>query len=139
LVDGAQTAPHMPVDVADLGCDFYALSGHKMLGPTGIGALYRREENMRDMQPFLGGGEMIREVHQSGARWNDLPWKFEAGTPNIARAIELGAASDYRVGVGRATVRAHEAALTAYALEQLSTVEDLTIYGPPTADARGGV
>jgi cysteine desulfurase/selenocysteine lyase len=139
LVDGAQAAPHMPIDVQELGCDFYTLSGHKMLGPTGIGALYGREELLREMEPFLGGGEMIREVHQSGARWNDLPWKFEAGTPNIAGAIGLGAAIDYLQAVGLATVRAHEMALTAYALEQLATVEDLTIYGPPTAEARGGV
>jgi cysteine desulfurase / selenocysteine lyase len=139
LVDGAQAAPHMPVDVQALGCDFYALSGHKMLGPTGIGVLHGRQELLEDMDPFLGGGEMIREVHQSGARWNDLPWKFEAGTPNIAGAIGLGAAIDYLQAIDLHAVRAHEIALTSYALERLSTVEHLTAHGPPNAEARVGV
>jgi cysteine desulfurase/selenocysteine lyase len=139
LADGCQGAVHGIVDVQALDVDFYALSGHKMFAPTGIGVLWGRREVLEAMPPFLGGGEMIREVHQSGARWNDLPGKFEAGTPNIAGAIGLGAAIDYLQGVGVATVRAHETALTAYALEQLSTVDDLTIYGPPTAEARGGV
>ena len=139
LVDGAQAAPHMPVDVQELGCDFYTLSGHKMLGPTGIGAHYGRQEVLEEMEPFMGGGEMIREVHQSGARWNDLPWKFEAGTPNIGGAIGLGAAIDYLQGRDLEAVLAHEIALTSYALERLSSVEHLEIYGPPRADARGGV
>jgi cysteine desulfurase/selenocysteine lyase len=139
LVDGAQAAPHMPVDVQDLGCDFYALSGHKMLGPTGIGVLYGREDILQDMEPFLGGGEMIREVHQSGARWNDLPWKFEAGTPNIAGAIGLGAAVDYLQALGLATVRAHDLALTAYALDRLASIENLEIQGPRDAAIRGSV
>ena len=139
LVDGAQAAPHMPVDVQELGCDVYTLSGHKMLGPTGIGAHYGRQEVLEEMEPFMGGGEMIREVHQSGARWNDLPWKFEAGTPNIGGAIGLGAAIDYLQGRDLEAVRAHEIALTSYALERLSSVEHLEIYGPPRADARGGV
>jgi len=139
LVDGAQSAPHMPVDVQALGCDFYALSGHKMLGPTGIGVLYGREDILEHMEPFLGGGEMIREVHQSGARWNDLPWKFEAGTPDVAGAIGLGAAVDYLRAVDLQAVRAHEIALTSYALERLSAVDNVTTYGPPAADARGGV
>lgn len=139
LVDGAQAAPHMPVDVQDLGCDFYALSGHKMLGPTGIGVLYGRQDLLQDMEPFLGGGEMIREVHQSGARWNDLPWKFEAGTPNIAGAIGLGAAVDYLQGIGLATVRAHDIALTTYALERLAGVANVTVVGPTDPAARGSV
>jgi cysteine desulfurase/selenocysteine lyase len=139
LVDGAQAAPHMPVDVQELGCDFYAFSGHKMLGPTGIGVLYGREELLQEMEPFMGGGGMIREVHQGGARWNELPWKFEAGTPNIAGAIGLGAAADYLQGLDLQAVRAHELALTAYALERLSSVEHLEIHGPPKAEARGGV
>jgi len=139
LVDGAQSAPHMPVDVQDLECDFYALSGHKMLGPTGIGVLYGREGVLEGMEPFMGGGEMIREVHRSGARWNDLPWKFEAGTPNVAGAIGLGAAVDYLRAIDLQAVRAHEIALTSYALERLSTVEHVTTYGPPGAEARGGV
>lgn len=138
LVDGAQAAPHMPVDVQALGCDFYTLSGHKMLGPTGIGALYGREEILAEMEPFMGGGEMIREVHQDGVRWNDLPWKFEAGTPNIAGAIGLGAAIDYLEALDLRAVREHELALTAYALEQLATVPRARIYGPPDAAARGG-
>jgi len=139
LVDGAQAAPHMPVDVRELGCDFYALSGHKMLGPTGIGVLYGREELLQEMEPFMGGGGMILEVHQGGARWNDLPWKFEAGTPNIAGAIGLGAAVDYLRGLDLQAVRAHEIALTAYALERLASVEGLEIHGPPQAAARGGL
>jgi cysteine desulfurase/selenocysteine lyase len=139
LVDGAQSAPHMPVDVQDLGCDLYALSGHKMLGPTGIGALYGRQEILEEMEPFMGGGEMIREVHQSGARWNDLPWKFEAGTPNIAGAIGLGAAVDYLQGLDLQAVRAHEIALVGYAMERLSSVANVKIYGPPNPEMRGGV
>lgn len=139
LVDGAQAAPHMAVDVQALGCDFYALSGHKMLGPTGIGVLYGREELLEEMEPFMGGGGMIREVHQGGARWNDLPWKFEAGTPNIAGAIGLGAAADYLQALDLAAVRAHEIELATYALERLAAVEHLTIYGPPGAAARAGL
>jgi len=139
LVDGAQAAPHLPVDVQELGCDFYAFSGHKLLGPTGIGVLYGREQILDRMEPFMGGGGMIREVHQSGARWNDLPWKLEAGTPNIAGAIGLGAAVDYLQQIDPRAVRAHELALTAYALERLSGVEHLTLHGPPTAEARCGV
>ena len=139
LVDGAQAAPHMPVDVQDLGCDFYALSGHKMLGPTGIGALYGRRDVLEAMEPFLGGGEMIREVHQSGARWKELPWKFEAGTPNVAGAIGLGAAIDYLQAIGLDTVRAHDTALITYTVEQLSSIPNLHIYGPRDPAARGSV
>lgn len=139
LVDGAQSAPHMPVDVQALGCDFYTLSGHKMLGPPGIGALYGRQEVLERMEPFMGGGEMIREVHQSGARWNDLPWKFEAGTPNIVGAIGLGAAIDYLSAIGLDRVRAHEIAITEYALERLSQIEGVRVFGPASAEARGGI
>jgi cysteine desulfurase/selenocysteine lyase len=139
LVDGAQAAPHMPVDVQDLGCDFYTLSGHKMLGPTGIGALYGRRDVLEAMEPFLGGGEMIREVHQDGARWNELPWKFEAGTPNVAGAIGLGAAVDYLQAIGLPAVRAHDTALITYAVERLSSIPNLRILGPTDSNMRGSV
>lgn len=139
LVDGAQSAPHMAVDVQDLGCDFFVFSGHKLPGPTGIGVLYGREEVLDAMEPFMGGGEMIREVKQGGARWNDLPWKFEAGTPNIAGAIGLGAAVDYVRGLDLGAVRAHDVAITAYALDQLSQVPHVQIYGPRDPAQRGGV
>lgn len=138
LVDGAQGAPHLPVDVRALDCDFYALSGHKMLGPSGIGALWGRAELLEAMPPFMGGGDMIREVTLEGSTWNDLPWKFEAGTPAIIEAIGLGAAVDYLRQLGMERVRAHEHALTAYALERLSSIPGLTLFGPP-ADRRGGV
>jgi cysteine desulfurase/selenocysteine lyase len=138
LVDGAQGAPHLPVDVRALDCDFYAFSGHKMLGPTGIGALWGRAELLEAMPPFLGGGDMIREVTLAGSTWNDLPWKFEAGTPAIIEAVGLGAAVDYLRQLGMERVRAHERALTSYALERLSAIPGLTIYGPP-AERRGGV
>jgi cysteine desulfurase/selenocysteine lyase len=138
LLDGAQAVPHTAVDVRALDCDFLAFSGHKMLGPTGIGVLWARRELLEAMPPFLGGGDMIREVHLSGSTWNDLPWKFEAGTPAILEAVGLGAAVDYLSALGMEQVRAHEQTLTAYALDRLSQVPDLTIYGPP-ADRRGGV
>lgn len=138
LVDGAQGAPHLPVDVRALDCDFYAFSGHKMLGPTGIGALWGRAELLDAMPPFLGGGDMIREVTLTGATWNDLPWKFEAGTSAIIEAVGLSAAVDYLRHLGMERVRAHEQALTDYALERLRAIPDLTIYGPP-AERRGGV
>ena len=138
LVDGAQSVPHMPVDVRDLDCDFLAFSGHKMLGPTGIGILWGRTALLDAMPPFMGGGDMIREVHLDGATWNDLPWKFEAGTPAFVEAVGLGAAVDYLSTLGMERVHAHEQALAAYALERLSTVSDLTLYGPP-AERRGGV
>jgi cysteine desulfurase / selenocysteine lyase len=130
--------PHMPVDVRELDCDFLAFSGHKMLGPTGIGVLWGRAELLEAMPPFMGGGDMIREVHLSGSTWNDLPWKFEAGTPAYAEAVGLGAAVDYLSALGMARVHAHEQALTAYALERLRAVPDLIIYGP-SAERRGGV
>ena len=138
LVDGAQGAPHLPVDVQALDCDFYAFSGHKMLGPSGIGILWGRAELLEAMPPFMGGGDMIREVTLDGSTWNDLPWKFEAGTPAITEAVGLGAAVDYLRKLGMEQVRAHERALTAYALERLPAIAGLTIYGPP-AERRGGV
>jgi cysteine desulfurase/selenocysteine lyase len=138
LLDGAQSVPHMPVDVRDLDCDFLAFSGHKMLGPTGIGVLWGRAELLEAMPPFLGGGDMIREVHLSGSTWNDLPWKFEAGTPAFVEAVGLGAAVDYLSALGLERVHQHEQRLVAYALERLAAVPELTVYGPPTG-RRGGV
>jgi cysteine desulfurase/selenocysteine lyase len=140
LVDGAQAVPHLPVDVGELGCDFYAFSGHKMLGPTGAGALWARRELLEAMPPFLGGGEMIREVHLRRSEWNEVPWKFEAGTPDIAAAIGFGEAAAYLMDLGMDRVREHERALTAYALEALAReLPGVTLYGPLSADARGGV
>lgn len=139
LIDGAQSVPHLPVDVVDLDCDFLAFSSHKMLGPTGIGVLYGREELLEEMPPFLGGGEMIREVRFDRATWNDIPWKFEAGTPNIADAIAFGAAIDYLNGIGMARIREHEEGLTQYVLEAFYKLDDVTIYGPKDAHMRGGV
>ena len=138
LVDGSQSVPQMPVDFPSLGCDFLAFTGHKMLGPTGIGVLVARPETLDAMEPFLGGGEMIRDVTTQGSTWNDLPWKFEAGTPPIAEAIGLGAAAGYLSALGMEAVRAHEADLTAYALDALQEVEGITIYGPRDVERRGG-
>ncbi len=138
LVDGAQSVPHMPVNVQELDIDFMAFSSHKMLGPTGIGALWGRRELLNAMPPFMGGGDMIREVHLSGFKPSELPWKFEAGTPAIAQAIGLGAAVDYLSDVGMAAIHQAEAELTAYAMERLSEVEGLRILGP-SADKRGGL
>ena len=139
LVDGAQSAPHLPIDVQDLDCDFFALSSHKMLGPTGVGALYGRRELLEAMVPFMGGGEMIRTVTTEGATWNQSPWKFEAGTPNIADVIAFSAAIDYLRQIGMDNVRAHEMELTEYALLKLQQMDGLTIYGTPEAENRGGV
>ncbi|HEY76534.1 MAG TPA: cysteine desulfurase [Thermoflexia bacterium] len=138
LVDGAQAVPHMPVDVQDLGCDFLAFSGHKMCGPTGIGVLYGREELLEEMPPFLGGGDMIRRVELDHSTWNDLPWKFEAGTPAIVEGIGLGAAVDYLTEIGMEAIAAHEQEVVAYAMERLSALPGLKIVGPP-AEHRGGV
>jgi cysteine desulfurase / selenocysteine lyase len=138
LVDGSQSVPQMPVDFPALGCDFLAFTGHKMLGPTGIGVLAARPEVLDAMEPFLGGGEMIRDVTTEGSTWNDLPWKFEAGTPPIAEAVGLGAAAGYLSRLGMDAVRTHEAELTAYALGALGEVDGLTIYGPRDAERRGG-
>jgi cysteine desulfurase/selenocysteine lyase len=139
LIDGAQAVPHMPVNVEKLGCDFFAFSGHKMLGPTGIGILWVRKEVLQTMNPFHGGGDMIREVHKYETTWNDLPYKFEAGTPNIADVVGFGAAIDYLTKLGMDNIREHEIELTKYALEKLSQVKGLTIYGTKDISKRGGV
>ena len=140
LVDGAQAVPHVPVDVQELGCDFYAFSGHKMLAPMGSGALWARRELLEAMPPFLAGGEMIREVHLRRSEFNDIPWKFEAGTPAVGEAIGLGVAADYLRGIGMDAVRAHERELVAYALEVLPRdVPGIELYGPLDPDRRGGV
>jgi len=139
VVDAAQSVPHMPVDVRALDCDFFAFSGHKMLGPTGIGILYGKKEMLEITEPLLGGGEMISEVHLGSAKWNDVPYKFEGGTPNIAGVIGLGAAVDYLAKLGMPAVRQHEMELTAYALKELAAVEGLRTYGPKSVAERGGV
>ncbi len=137
LVDGAQSTPHQPVDVRALGCDFYAFSGHKMLGPTGAGILYGRRELLENMDPFMSGGDMIKTVRLEGTTYHDLPWKFEAGTQAIAEVIGLGAAVDYLSALGMDAVQAHEREITEYAYEALSDVEDLTLYGPPPSRRAG--
>jgi cysteine desulfurase/selenocysteine lyase len=139
LVDGAQGAPHMPVDVQALDCDFYAFSGHKMCGPTGVGVLWGRRELLEAMPPFMGGGEMIRRVELQRSEWADVPHKFEAGTPAIAEAIGLGAAVDYLTDLGMEAVRAHEKELIAYALDRLVEIPGVTVYGPTDVEIRGGV
>lgn len=138
LIDAAQTVPHTPVDVQALDCDFLAFSAHKMCGPTGIGILYGKRELLEAMPPFMGGGDMIRRVRLESSLWNDLPWKFEAGTPSIAEGIGFGAAVDYLSGVGMDDIHAHEQFITGYALEALSEIEGLTLLGPPAAQ-KGGV
>lgn len=141
LVDGAQSAPHMPVDLKSIGCDFFALSGHKMLAPTGIGALYAKREILEGMQPLFGGGDMIRTVSYHDYTPNDLPWKFEAGTSNIEGGIGLGAAIDYLNGIGMDSIRAHEKQVTKYALERLDEISGVTVFGLPlkNLDERAGV
>jgi cysteine desulfurase/selenocysteine lyase len=139
LVDGAQSVPHMPVDVQALDCDFFAFSAHKMLGPTGIGILYGKRALLEAMPPFMGGGDMIKRVELGGSQWNDLPYKFEAGTPAIAEAIGFGAAVDYLVGVGIENIHAHEQAITGYTLDRLSEVPGLRVLGPADASQRGGL
>ena len=140
LVDGAQAVPHVPVDVQDIGCDFYAFSGHKMLAPMGSGALWARKELLEAMPPFLAGGEMIREVHLRRSEFNEVPWKFEAGTPAVADAIGLGTAADYLMAIGMDAVREHERGLVEYALDVLPReVPQIELYGPLDPDKRGGV
>ena len=138
FVDGAQAVPTRPVDVQAIDADFYAFSGHKMLGPTGIGVLYGKQEILESMQPYLYGGDMIRKVTYEESTWEDLPWKFEAGTPIIAQGIALHAAIDYLDEIGMENVQAHEELLAAYAYDQLSEFDDIEIYGPP-GDDRGGL
>ena len=139
LIDGAQAVPHMKVDLDTLGCDFFAFSGHKMLAPTGIGVLWVRKSVLQTMNPFHGGGDMIREVHKYETTWNDLPYKFEAGTPNIADVIGFGAAIDYLTKIGMDNVRQHEIELTKYAIDEFSKVPGLQIYGTKDITKRGGV
>ena len=138
LVDGAQAVPHVPVDVQELGADFYAFSGHKMLAPMGSGALWARRELLEAMPPFLAGGEMIREVHLRRSEWNDIPWKFEAGTPAVGDAIGLGVAAEYLMELGMDAVREHERGLVEYALDVLpARVPEIELYGPLVAGPAG--
>ena len=139
LIDGAQAVPHMKVDLDELGCDFFAFSGHKMLGPTGIGVLWVRKSVLETMSPFHGGGDMIREVHKYETTWNDLPYKFEAGTPNIADVVGFGAAIDYLTKIGMDNIREHEIELTKYAIEKFSQVKGMHVYGTKDISKRGGV
>jgi cysteine desulfurase/selenocysteine lyase len=139
LVDAAQSAPHMPVNVRDLNADFLAFSAHKMLGPTGIGVLYGKGAILNEMEPFIYGGEMIREVKRDSATWNELPWKFEGGTPNIADAIAFSPALDYLDNLGMEAIRKHEMELTSYALERMSEFDSITVFGPSNVNDRGGV
>ena len=139
LVDAAQSVPHLKVDLQNLDCDFFAFSAHKMLGPTGVGVLWARKDLLQEMIPFNGGGDMIREVHKYETTWNDLPYKFEAGTPNIADVIGFGAAIDYLEKIGMDKVREHEMELTKYALDKLSQIKGIKLYGPMDITKRGGV
>ena len=139
LLDGAQAAPHLRLDLAALGCDFYVFSGHKMLGPTGIGVLYGRREVLEATEPAMGGSEMIKEVWIDHAQWNDLPWRFEPGTPPIAEAVGLHAAVEYLDKLGMERVGAHERELTARTLEGLRSIEGVRVVGPPGVEDRGGV
>lgn len=139
LVDGAQSVPHLPVDVTDLDCDFLAFSSHKMLGPTGVGVLYARGEILDSIEPLFGGGGMISEVWIDHSTWADVPERFEAGTPNIADVIALGTAVDYLDAIGMENIRAHEISLTRYALETLSSQADVKVFGPSDVSERGGV
>ncbi|MFN0095383.1 MAG: cysteine desulfurase [Dehalococcoidia bacterium] len=138
VVDGAQSAPHLPVDVQALGCDFFALSAHKMLGPTGVGVLWGKKPILEAMDPFLGGGDMISLVREEASTWADLPHKFEAGTPNIADVIAFGAALDYMAPIGMDAIRAHEVDLTGYAIDRLRSLPEISIHGPLDVAHRGG-
>lgn len=139
VCDGAQAVPHMAVDVTALDCDFYAGTGHKMCAPTGIGFLWGRERILEDMEPFHGGGDMILDVWIDHSTYNDIPYKFEAGTPPIAQAVGLGAAIDYLNGIGWDAIRQHEVEITRYALERLAEIPDITVYGPKDADNKAGL
>ena len=139
LVDGAQSVPHMPVDVKKMDCDFLVFSAHKMLGPTGVGVLYAKKEFLEKMRPFMGGGDMIKEVFKFHTNYNEVPYKFEAGTPNIADVVGFGAAIDYLEKIGMENIRKHEIDLTEYALESILSIKHLTVYGPRDPNYRGGV
>ena len=139
LIDGAQAVPHMKVDLSELDCDFYAFSAHKMLGPTGVGVLWAKKEILEKMTPYQGGGDMIREVHKYETTWNDLPYKFEAGTPNIADVIGFKNAIEYLQKIGMDNIREHEKELTKYALERMEKVPGITLYGVKDLEKRGGV
>jgi cysteine desulfurase/selenocysteine lyase len=138
LVDGAQAVPQVPVDVSAIGCDFYGWTGHKALGPTGVGILHARRELLEEMPPFMGGGSMIATVSEQESTWNAVPWKFEGGTPPIAEAAGLHAAVDYLDAIGMESIRAHERELTEYALERLPEIEGITLFGPTDIDKHGG-
>ncbi|MEM3400462.1 MAG: cysteine desulfurase [Nitrososphaerota archaeon] len=139
VVDAAQAVPHMPVDVQQLDCDFMAFSGHKMLGPMGIGVLYGKERLLEEMEPFMVGGEMVKTVGFESSEWNDVPWKFEAGTPNVEGAIGLAAAIDYLQHIGMDVIRRHEIKLTEYALDVLVRIGEITYYGPSSPEQRCGL
>lgn len=139
LVDGAQSVPHMPVDVKKMDCDFLVFSAHKMLGPTGVGVLYAKKEFLEKMRPFMGGGDMIKEVFKFHTNYNEVPYKFEAGTPNIADVVGFGAAIDYLKKIGMENVRKHEIDLTEYALKSILSMKYVTVYGPRDPNYRGGV
>ena len=139
MVDGAQSVPHMPVNVKNMDCDFLVFSAHKMLGPTGVGVLYAKKEHLEKMKPFLGGGDMIKEVFKFHTDYNEVPYKFEAGTPNIADVVGFGAAIEYLEKIGMENIRKHEIYLTDYALESMLSLKYVTIYGPRDPKARGGV
>ncbi|HET6615062.1 MAG TPA: aminotransferase class V-fold PLP-dependent enzyme, partial [Dehalococcoidia bacterium] len=138
IIDGAQSVPHMPVDVQDMDCDFLAFSSHKMLGPTGVGVLYGKRAQLEAMDPFLGGGEMIKRVTYEESTYADLPHKYEAGTPNIADVIAFAPAIDYLEGLGMDAVREHEIAITQYAIDRLRATDGVVVYGPTDAVEKGG-
>ncbi|MDG6997005.1 MAG: cysteine desulfurase [Nitrososphaerota archaeon] len=139
VADGAQSAPHMPTDVQDIGCDFFALSAHKMLGPTGVGCLFGKRDLLEEIPPFLLGGDMIKQVHREETQWNELPWKFEAGTSNIADVIGFSAAIEYLTNLGMQRIFEHEVDLSRIALEELQKIDSLEVYGPKDATKRGAV
>ncbi|MHB1908363.1 MAG: cysteine desulfurase [Nitrososphaerales archaeon] len=139
VLDGAQSAPHIPIDVQDIGCDYFALSSHKMLGPTGVGVLFGKKQLLEKSRPFLYGGDMIKEVHREESRWNDLPWKYEAGTSNIADVIAFSKAIDYLAGLGMSNIARYEESICKAGLEELGRIDEIEIYGPKEAKSRGAV
>jgi len=139
MIDGAQSVPHIPVDVQKLDCEFMPFSAHKMLGPTGVGVLYAKREYLEKMSPFISGSDMIKEVHKYETKWNDLPYKYESGTPNIADVIGYGAAIDYLNAIGMQNIRDHEKEITKYALDRITGVKGIHVYGTQDIEKRGGV